>query len=401
MLHEDVSIGNELLEQLTRLSTRHFSGAENEEQEFGELLNVTTAKVRDSWAFAVFSNAGSVSLRRYFDYQITYLAGLLKTRLEVIADGCSCDAKQPASHFQAAVCELIDFAMEFYQNFIDPLVQPGLVYQKHFIKGFSPYTHQLLVSIKCHAHPGPIQVCLRDYLEELLGEAPRMLTVAQLQYFSTFVQEMHFITSLDDVVAFNKQLEEKVLELEFNHFGIFAAMQQALRTSCPGKSRSRKLLLIDSKLAYFEFKSKGEVARYDDRWPPLTGMLADWLKLEKERYSHSKTAAVQIQRPTSSIKLQLQLSVAHLAFLIRLFSKENIFGLVPVTDIFSFFSANFSTKRQESLSIGGLSKEYYTKNLVTAVEVRALLTKMIAQINRDYFPAWVVIGTAIFGLSER
>ena len=153
--------------------------------------------------------------------------------------------------------------------------------------------------------------------------------------------------------------------------------------------------MISRELDLLNFKKKGAVARYDDRWPPLTAMIAEWLESE-QKILIQDFAVKQILPAGHPLKLRLQLPVSHLAFLIRLLSKENIFGLVPLTNIFSFFTANFNTKRQETLSAGGLSKEFYTSNMVTAAEVRALLSKMIARINRDYFPVWVAVCITVF-----
>jgi len=52
---------------------------------------------------------------------------------------------------------------------------------------------------------------------------------------------------------------------------------------------------------------------------------------------------------------------SHLAFLIRLLSKENIFGLFPLTEIFNFFSANFSTKRRKHFPLAGSAKNIIPK----------------------------------------
>jgi hypothetical protein len=54
--------------------------------------------------------------------------------------------------------------------------------------------------------------------------------------------------------------------------------------------------------------------------------------------------------------------------------------------VFKFFSRNFETKRQKSVSAGSLSKEYYSTSQVTAAVVRDMLQKMIARIDRNFFP---------------
>ena len=240
-----------------------------------------------------------------------------------------------------------------------------------------------------------VKNCLISYLQDMTKEDDMASELGQLHYFRLFVRQMLPAAGISDESKFCDFVKDRLFDLEFNHFGIFAHMQDEIRAAFTGKPQSQRNAVINKELDFLTFKAKGDVPRYDMRWPPLSAMLTDWLKGELRQAEQKK---VRDQNAIGPIlfKLRLELPVAHLAFLIRLLSKENIFGLFPLTEIFNFFSANFSTKRQETLSPGGLSKEYYTKNMVTAVEVRALLLKMIARINREYFPVWVAISIAFF-----
>jgi hypothetical protein len=104
---------------------------------------------------------------------------------------------------------------------------------------------------------------------------------------------------------------------------------------------------------------------------------------------------VPVTDPPLNFKLTLQLSVAQLACIIKLFYRAGIYGDTPLTDIFKFTAQHFCTKRQPAMSWQSLSKEYYGLDLVNAGRVRILLKQMITYINEHFFPVMAAIGVVI------
>ena len=121
-------------------------------------------------------------------------------------------------------------------------------------------------------------------------------------------------------------------------------------------------------------------------------MLCGWLAEEINCIEKSMMENHDLFQPPNE-KLSLNLSVAHLACLTRLFFEENLFNNARLTGIFKFIACHYSTKRQTDISTGSLSKEYYSTSQVTAAVVRGILLKMVARINRNFFPVLAVTGT--------
>jgi hypothetical protein len=393
MLQRFIYNGNDVLEQLVRLGCKGSFFDEIEAKHFVDELEAVTAKVRESWTFAVCSEAGESALERYFSYQLTQLSGLLSTASGP-AVAVSAFQLDTQCQFQCSVCGLMDFAAAYFDKYLRLPVPVCTVYKSHFIDTLSDDARLLTTVLDNSGLADEIKNCLIGYLEAMTGEMDVSHNLRQLHYFRSFVRELLPASGIKDNDKFCDFVKDRLFDLEFNHFRIFVYMQDTIRAAYSGKTKNKRKAIMDRELNFLVFKANGDLIRYDDRWPALSAMLTEWLKGELDQHVQK---TIEIRHATSYLaKLRLELPVSHLAFLIRLLSKENIFGLFPLTEIFNFFSANFSTKRQETLSPGGLSKEYYSKNMVTAVEVRALLLKMIARINHDYFPVWVAISVVIF-----
>jgi len=109
-------------------------------------------------------------------------------------------------------------------------------------------------------------------------------------------------------------------------------------------------------------------------------MLLAWLKEEVNLLSITSAPG------TTPSKIPLNLPVAYLACLIRVFYEEGCFRGVTLTEIFKDMAATFSTVRQPTVSAGSLSKEYYSVNQITAARVKELLQKMVVRLNQQFFP---------------
>jgi hypothetical protein len=393
MLQSFIHNGNDALEQLALLGCKRSFSDEIEEAQFVNELDAVTTKVRESWTFAVCSEAGETALERYFSFQLTQLSGLLSKVSGHIAAGSAFQTDND-KQFQRSVCGLIDYAAAYFYKHLKLPVPVCTVYKRHFIATLSADARLLTTVLDNSGLADDIKNCMISYLDAMTAETDMPCDLQQLHYFRSFVREFLPAAAIKDNDKYCDFVKDRLFDLEFNHFRPFVHMQDAIKAAYSDKPKNRRKAIMARELDFLVFKAKGDVIRYDDRWPALSAMLTEWLSGELEK-EIQKTAEIR-HAAAYLFKLRLELPVSHLAFLIRLLSKENIFGLFPLTEIFNFFSANFSTKRQETLSPGGLSKEYYSKNMVTAVEVRALLLKMIARINRDYFPAWVAISIAIF-----
>ncbi|QXV63745.1 hypothetical protein INP83_11565 [Mucilaginibacter sp. 21P] len=342
-------------------------------------ISASAARIQHNWILAFASNVSDQLLTRYFTSQLRSLSKLGSCMTSLL-DYPSLD-------------RLSDTFIRGYFSCVEPgaLLDDWLLAK--LTAPLTDQTQQVREMVANELASGPVSEFLSRYVDECSGKTKLPITVGQFRYFQIVIFRLYHEFNSGSVIA--DRLTDLFIALEFNQFEIFIDAQELIQrrlSALSGDDWSSEIGKLES---FYRFQSKGDVPRYDPRWPPLSAMIAEWLA---EEIAKAKACAESARKVLKGnvLKLQLKLSLAQLALLVRLLHKSDVFGGIQINSIFRFFCRHFSTKRQAEISERGFSKEYYAKDMVTAVEIRALLTKMIKQINTDYFPAMAVICAAIF-----
>lgn len=85
----------------------------------------------------------------------------------------------------------------------------------------------------------------------------------------------------------------------------------------------------------------------------------------------------------SSVKIQLELSVAQIAYLIKVFIEVDVIVNRNVTELLRFLSRFLVSKKAETVSFDSLRAKYYNVEHGTQVAVKKLLLKMIDWVNKN------------------
>jgi hypothetical protein len=358
------------------------------------------SKARDAWALAVFSDAPKESLERYFSFHLRLLTGFSE-KLCSIPDyplpECTCVPSETInSSFDKEINQLTDHLFQYFRDYPDKNILVPLSYHTHVIKTMLPGVNLIKASIEFSAIPCVIKSEVIAYLDHLVnaGESAP-LTFRQLIYFQAFVKEIKTLLSNASPGNLTGAFTDKLLELEFNHMEIFTYLQEEISKSLTCDQEGEKLSLLEKEAVQMHLSQKESNERYDVRWPKLSIMLEKWLLTEISALKEKRNMQ-QCSCTRTNYKLKLELSVAHLACLLRLFKKEGLLGAVQLTALFKFSSDHFSTKRAETVSNFGISKAYYSVTQVIAAEVKDMLLKMIQRINHDYFPVMAAVSIIIY-----
>ena len=155
--------------------------------------------------------------------------------------------------------------------------------------------------------------------------------------------------------------------------------------------KKQVILHIERLTSYIE---KSEAA--SDRYTVLNLMIAELQELLSflnnyfphylgENDNKESSEMVSIDEHLSS-RMILNLSVAQLACLIRLFYKTGYFPYAKIVEVIDFFATHFESKKRSPMSPGNLSKEYYGVTQKTAASMIAILEQMIKELKRQFFP---------------
>jgi len=342
-------------------------------------------ELRQTWRETAFSTMPDYALKRYFSFQLESIRDILDT------------SSFPELHDQGhpvkdELISLINYQFQYFKNHLDAdLVSPRL-YRIYKLASLDRIVNDLMQKLKHSAIDEKLRNIVESYLEEMRRMDPAIYdTYHSLNYFEKFMSELLRLNLV--TLGAEDLLILKLINLNFNHAGFYSYLRNKICMEIAHLDKVAAIQLLEMEKGAIVHRLHDNLI-YDKAWPGITEMLSAFLNEEIQKIN-ALSSLVPYDRQAPVTKLNLDLSVAHLALLIKLFFEENFLKNNTLTSVFKFVSRNYSTKRQLNISPASLSKEFYSVNQVTAAVVRDMLQKMIARINRTFFPVLAVISTAI------
>lgn len=85
------------------------------------------------------------------------------------------------------------------------------------------------------------------------------------------------------------------------------------------------------------------------------------------------------EQEEDTVKIATSLSVPQLALLFRLMVEDNIIRVPDVSHLTKFIATNFTSLRNESISMGSVRNKYYDVDKATTRTMTGLLNRMISK----------------------
>ena len=344
--------------------------------------------IREAWEKAIFSDLAEHSLMRYFHF---HLDGLSKLSDRLLLSNHSGYFKDIGE----ALLALIDHLRNSYTPYFNLDACVPVVFHQKLMLQLGTGISLVNDSLKVSKLGFDLKTCLLDWLSELteMNNSVRY-TYRSLCYLE---QIIHPILNIDLQSDKAEELLVTILsQSDFNHLSFFIYRQNSIRETLSSyTSAQERLDYLQVQKAHTLSCPEVKNLRYDSSWPSLKTMLSTWLQEEICLAKQAFRNEIEIKAESNVPKLPIQMSVAHMACIIRLLFEESVFATNNLKLIFKCFAGHYQTKRQSVISPGSLSKEFYSIDQHTAARVRDLLQKMVLRLNRNFFPVWVVINATI------
>lgn len=350
-------------------------------------LSDQTALIRKTWEDAAFSELPHHSLFRYFNHQLEGITAFLDRHSgwNQTVTGC--------------LLQQIDHLQQYYAPYFNWDARAPQAYHRHLTVNLAGTIESVRSRLRAANVDPELSCCLLHWLDESTEQHPAVhYTFRCLKYTESLIGSISSFDFGESGAADNLTL--LLSRLNFNHLAFLAYRQSQTRRSAQNLDGLTGGLrfLRQEKAAVAACPQIRETA-YDPALPSLKEMLTAWLQEEITLAEMTIKEQSELPPVCRSEKQAVDLSVAHLACLIKLFLEENLLVSRSTKTVFQFFANHFQTKRQTAISAGSLSKEFYSIDQHTAARVRDLLQRMITRINRNFFPVTVAISTAIlYGL---
>lgn len=341
-------------------------------------------EIRKSWASALFSGADEHTIRRYFNFQATAIAGLFRK----LGDGqCIYGAGE-------VLISLNEHLYEFFGRYLDPhLSVPHIYLRRELNTRKADFDQVVMLMASGWADSKPAD-CVIAYLKGWF-EKPALVkgTLQDLHYLCNFLE--HMLAFLNSSKCSNEELIAELMSLNFNHLLFFAVLRTQLSIGYATGDHQEKMKYLEAIFTTIPAEPFSGTFACDPQLPHIRMMLKGWIR--EELTLLQKATEKEPEQPSpDKLKIRMDISVPQLACLIRACFKNGIYGGTSLTDIFETTALHYRTARQESISAGSISKEYYGVTQQTAEKVIGMLQKMISYLKLTYFPVLVVTG--IIGL---
>ncbi len=388
MLKDELKDVRQLFEEQT-FTCGNFCQDQLLSESIGCRLATFCTDIRFSWIESMFSDSSDQTLQRYFSFHLEGIREISDTLFEAHGDN------EQIAQLQQELISLIDYQRKYFRKFFDEDAIAPKAYYRNLIETLAPAVALLTNDLQTTAADTRLKECVLSYMDDMLNSTENAtFTYKALFYFESVVVALHGLHLAKASANINQRICDQLSALNFNHLGFFTYRRQQLLSQTDDPDLWKKLEKLQDEFTILKYHPDNTLS-YDPAWPPLGQMLSGWIT-DEINYTREKLRA---ENAVLHEKLGLNVSVAQLAFLAKLLFQENLCLNPNLSAVFKFFSRNFEAKRQKLISAGSFSKEFYSTSQVTAAVVRDLLLKMVARINRDFFPV-MAAAVAAFGVLQ-
>lgn len=212
------------------------------------------------------------------------------------------------------------------------------------------------------------------------------ITYRRIIYVKEVQKELQQLILPNNQQNLSEQLHQVMLYLNYNTIKYFRYFTnnivEQLADADSSTGRIEKLSYLLKQLNQTQIKPG---VGFNRSIPPIKVQLADWMAeevayLEKMHKLNEKQAAITTL--AEDFRLKTDLSVAQLAYLLKIFIDIKIINNPNTSDLIRFFSRYFQTKRMETISYESLRVRFYNTEDSTKKSVRSLLLLMVDHINK-------------------
>jgi hypothetical protein len=283
----------------------------------------------------------------------------------------------------ANVLNYINIYFSKYFNFNEEV--PAVYYLSHS-KNFQEQISMMATQLRDRpADLKLIAIITSHYLVHEGGLNKQHFTFRNLVYRKALEKELIGLVS---ETTSHKTVCEVLLYVNFNHIEFFKYLIDTLQEEC------NKLQPLHSKLELLKFRRKlfrqthiKENYALFSKLPSIKEQVVNWIDEEIIFLVSQMKLADHLPEKkdfglVSEPKIEVTLSVAQLAFLIRIFNLSKIITNRNQSDVVRIFASNFKTSKTEEISYGSLYGKYYKAEPSTIKEVKSVLLQLVGLINK-------------------
>jgi len=380
---------------LSQLAAQYLTGghrqltepATYQEEQQGR-INAECQRIKKAWTDLLFSQTKDHVIKRYTGFQqqvIQEIADSLYRRIEKSKITVS-----PDNHVDGILVrfllerlvQLKDFQIQYFNAYINEEGKIPDVETPAVRKRMAESAEKLSARLQNIEMDVQLKACILDYLSMVItpgGDAP--ISYRAAEYLLSFTDSLSVTVDFHDNRDLTHGVTEVLFYMNFNHNGFCQWYQDGIAAKKALLRPHDQLLMLMKQQLLLKSMQVMLKTGYDPKTLPVNELLENWLN-----ELIGQESLLTDNDGDQPGKIELKLTVAQLALLIRLLYEEDVFAMKNIAALLRFFSGHFMSKKQEHISYGSMNKLYYSGDQFTGYAVRGLLLKMVAKINKMFFP---------------
>ncbi len=341
-------------------------------------------RVKRVFVNELFRSKGKERLRRFFSVHQCGLVDML-------------DLLEKGRHTSAAegtlkvISEHMADVLMFIRQSISEHFNVNVRLPKYLAEQYRRDEHRIIKDITDRfSGEGEKIKALAELVVEDIRSIPeqRRITFGMWDYISVLNQRLMSVCTSPDPVLLRQDIFKVLMQTNFNSarfFTYFTEHVDEVALRCETTSEKVVQLTYFVKICMQGCCTPG--LSLDPSLPPITMQLISWITSEidylKTKQQFAIGSSLKEDGYRIDFKINLDLSVASLACLIRTFSEAGVIQNSNTSELIRFLSRFVRTKKSEAISYESFRIKYYNVESGTKDAVKKMLQSMLQHMNRD------------------
>lgn len=351
-------------------------------------INAEAERIKQTFIHEIFSLGDERHLERYIQYHQQALIRLMDETMRLSTTTTS-KKKYYLICFHALE-ELLAFIEKHFTKYFDQDAKAPEAYltiTKEDLQGHLVSLYEALLAKSGNSKVAEVMVyAIRKIVED---DFKPNTTYRKVMYAKTLQMELTaMLGNSKQSTDLEEDLRNLTFYLNYNSMKSFTYHTHYIDMLL-GQTESRAEMI--EKLSYILKKINQVQVKpgigYNTKAPTLKSQLTDYIVEEIEHLQRIQQLSLSAgQQPADGllppIKIQLELSVAQIAYLVKVFMEANIVVNRNVTELLKLLSQCIMSKKSETISFDSLRAKYYNVEHSTQVAAKKILLKVIGVVDR-------------------
>jgi hypothetical protein len=353
-------------------------------------INQEVERIKQTFVHEVFTFEDEQHLERYIQYHQQALIRLMDEA--VVQHQERNDNQQQKNSYQNTynlLQDLLTFIERHFAKYFDQDAKAPESYIATAKEDAFTKLDELQNGLKeRNADPRIIDLMLYA-LRKIADEGTARTTYRKVMYAKSIQKELFRLFEKPEIPEIDSELRQLMYYLNYNSIKTFAYHTHYINSLlAEAETRADKIEKLSFVLKEINQAQVKPGIRFKQDAPSLKDQLTCYISEEIDYLErvHQLSNNPHVRSQDSfldTFKLKLELSVAQLAYLIKVFIEVKIIQNKSLTELLRFLAKFVVTKRAESISFDSLRAKHYNVERSTKESVKSMLLVMVRYIEKD------------------